>query len=124
MANVETLIVQALNASPALQGLTPDGQEQVEAFLEVPADRPIRFVTVERASGAEVNHVDQSVLAVQFWAESRLAASDGSQELATILEGLPVTVSNLGKCRVESRYNFPDKRQARYQLTVSASTVQ
>lgn len=123
MTNIETLLVSALNSSPSFQSLKADSQPKIEAFLDVPATRPVRFVTIERTTGGEVDLVDQSILAVQFWAESRVAASDGALALARLLDMLPATVSTLGRSKATNIYNFPDERQARYQLTVSASTV-
>lgn len=123
MTNVETLIVTALSESPALQQLTAPGQPRIEAFMDVPPVRPVRFITVERTSGAERDLVDRPVLAVQMWAESRYEASQAATELGRILDALPGSVPQLGLCKVESLYNFPDERQARYQLTVRAATV-
>ena len=80
-------------------------------------------MTVERTGGAERDLVDRPILAVQLWAEDRLAASQGAHALALLLEALPVRVPLLGRCRVESIYNFPSGRQARYQLVVAATTV-
>ena len=126
--NVEVLIVDALNSGLGLQVLKHPDQDTLEAFLDVPAGsptkpKPVRFVTVERTGGAERDLVDRPVLAVQFWAEDRLAASQGAHALALLLEALPVRVPLLGRCRVESIYNFPSGRQARYQLVVAATTV-
>ena len=123
MTNVEALIVSALNSLPSFQLLKHASQTRLEAFMDVPADRPVRFVTVERVGGGERNLVDRPTLAVQFWAESRYEASAGATALARILPNLPIAEPLLGSCRVESVYNFPDERQARYQLTVTATTV-
>lgn len=123
MTNVEALLVGALNTVASFQSLKAEPLARIEAFMDVPAARPVRFVTVERTGGGETNLVDQPMLAVQFWAESRYEASEGARKLALILEELPVIVGALGKCRVESVYNWPDDAQPRYQLTVSAATV-
>lgn len=123
MTNIETLLVSALNRSASFQTLKAAGQSKIEAFLDVPANRPVRFVTIERTSGGEADLVDRPVVAVQFWAESRLAASEGAHALQRLIDMLPALEPLLGKSKVESVYNFPDERQARYQLTVSASTV-
>lgn len=124
MTNAEVLIVEALNKRADFYMLKPPGETAgIQAFMEVPENRPRRFVTVERTSGGEINLVDRPVLAVQFWAESRYQASEGARLLAHILQDLPASVPELGRCKVESIYNFPDDRQPRYQLTVAASTV-
>lgn len=123
MTNVEALLVGSLNLKADFQALKHPSDPNIQAFMEVPADRPRRFVTVERVGGAEINLVDRPRLAVQFWAESRYQASEGARLLALILERLAATVPQLGRCKVEAFYNFPDERQARYQLMVVASTV-
>ena len=123
MTNIEALLVDALNKAAAFQLLKASSQSTIEAFMDVPADRPVRFVTVERTGGGERNIVDRSTLAVQFWAESRYQASEGAHLLTQILPELAATTPLLGHCRAVSVYSFPDERQARYQLTVEASTV-
>lgn len=124
--NVEVLIVDALNSGLGLQVLKHPDQDRIDAYMDVPAGdptKPIRFVTVERTGGGERDLVDRPVLAVQFWAEDRLAASQGANGLALLLEALPARIPLLGRCRVESIYNFPTGREARYQLIVAAATV-
>ena len=123
MTNIETLLVQALNSSSAFQGLKKAGMSKIEAFMDIPAKRPTRFVTVERTGGGETDFVDSAQLAIQFWAESRVTASNGAYALARILEQLPITQPLLGGVDVQRIYNFPDTDQNRYQLFVVAASV-
>ena len=61
--NLEKTVKDWIDADPDGDGLT--------AYLEVPADRPKRLVTIERVGGSELEYSSHPILAVQVWAESR-----------------------------------------------------
>ena len=64
MRDIETQIVQWLAAQSELAGCP--------VSLDVPAQRPERFITVERVGGAETRFIDTVLLAIQCWAGSRV----------------------------------------------------
>lgn len=65
--NLEKTVKDWIDADPAGDGLT--------AYLEVPADRPRRLVTIERVGGNENEYSSHPTLAIQVWAESRWQAA-------------------------------------------------
>ncbi len=65
--NLEKTVKDWIDADPDGDGLT--------AYLEVPADRPKRLVTIERVGGSELEYSSHPILAVQVWAESRWQAA-------------------------------------------------
>lgn len=111
--NLEKTVKDWIDADPDGDGLT--------AYLEVPADRPRRFVTIEREGGAELEYSSHPVLAVQAWAETRWQASRLATE--TVLPRLldldmldPIAAVN-----VQSVIDLPDPGpppQPRYQITI------
>lgn len=117
MASIETILVDYFNAS------TPITEAQLEAFLDVPSDRPARFITVERTGGPEGRIAGEPMLAIQVWAKHRFEAAD----LAAVVAGVAraaVLLPTIARVGVTSVYNFPDpdSRQARYQMTVELVT--
>lgn len=94
-----------------------------EAFMDVPADRPARFITVERTGGPREHVRELPTFAIQCWAESRWEASELARVTASNLEAM-VTHPNVGRVTVSSTYNFPSPDgEPRYQLVVELVTV-
>ena len=115
--SVEALLVDWVNDESAMPSAG------FEAFMDVPTDRPERFITFERTGGPEGLITGSPMLAVQVWAKYRFEAADFAQALARELRKL-VFLSWVGRVAVSSIYNFPDpdSSQARYQLTVELVT--
>jgi len=112
--NVEGLIVAATNAA------LPD-----EMFMEVPADRPTRFYTVERVGGPRRDVRDLPLVAVHAWAGSRWEASEMATGFASFLSSLAVTHPNVARVDIESVYNNPDpdSEHPRYQVNAQIITT-
>lgn len=107
--NLEKTVKDWIDADPDGDGLT--------AYLEVPADRPQRFVTIERVGGRELEYSSHPTIAVQAWAESRWQAA----QLATS-QVLPRLLDPIAAVSVESVIDLPDPGpppQPRYQITIS-----
>lgn len=113
--NAEGLIIAHLNG---LAG------RPAEAFQDVPADRPQRFITVERTGGGREWRVRQlPTFAIQCWAESRWEASELARETADSLELLAEHPS-VGRVSISSTYNFPSSDgEPRYQIVTEIVTV-
>ena len=99
-----------------------DPEGELTAYLEVPDDRPKRFVTVERVGGRELEYSSHPTLAVQVWAESRWQAArlTTSQVLPRLLD-LDL-LDPIAAVHVESVIDFPEPGpppQPRYQITIS-----
>lgn len=91
---------------------------------EVPATRPPRFVTVERVGGPQDRLGDHPLFAVQAWADTKARAALLADETAEAIRTW-IRAPEVADVVVSSLYSFPDpdSRQARYQLTVSASLM-
>ena len=112
--NGEALLVAYLNGLPG---------RPAEAFMDVPRDRPARFITVERTGGPREHVRELPMYAVQCWAESRWQASELARVTADNLEAL-VSHPAVGRVTVSSTYNFPSPDgEPRYQLVVELVTV-
>lgn len=115
MTNSEVLLIGELNADMELQNAG------LEAYGEIPDDRPERFITVERTGGQRTKILDYPTWAVQVWAEDRLSASEACDLVRErILNGV-ILNPEVGALDVTTSYNYPDpdSGQARYQLVVT-----
>ena len=114
---VEALLVDWVNENAIITG------EGFEAFMDVPGERPERFITVERVGGSEGLITGTPLFAVQVWAEYRFEAAEAADLLARELRKL-VLLPWVGRVGVDSVVNFPDpdSRQARYQITLELVT--
>lgn len=112
--NLEKTVKDWIDADPDGDGLT--------AYLEVPADRPQRFVTIERVGGRELEYSSRPTIAVQVWAETRWQAAQlaTGQVLPRLLD-LDL-LDPIAAVSVESVIDLPDPDpppQPRYQITIS-----
>lgn len=94
----------------------------VKAFVQVPATRPEKFVTVERTGGKIDAFSDAPTFAVQAWAPTKAEAAALAEKTASAIDSWPKTAPEVADATVESMYDFadPDSRSQRFQLTVHA----
>lgn len=110
LQNAETLVIAYLNSS----------ELEVEAFAEVPKDRPKQFITVERTGGERLDVVRESAtLAVQIWSDTRLNASSLAAEVDQELYEMKYAPYVYESKRI-SLHNFPDleAKHYRYQIVL------
>lgn len=84
-----------------------------------------QLVTIERTGGRAGHLIDYGVYAVQAWADNHADAYQLASDVRDMLIDAPAHLADLASTQVASMYNFPDpdSRQARYQLTVTASLM-
>lgn len=111
--NIESHLVAAFNAEASVP----------EAFTEVPATRPKRFLIVERVGGDQVDVRDRPRVAVGVWDESRWKASESALTVAAFLRSLAVTDPNIAKVSIESIYNNPDPASDSPRFQVNATLI-
>jgi hypothetical protein len=91
----------------------------IKAVLEVPAERPAEFISVEIDNGSGNRFIRDASLSVQSWAKTRRRAA----EMASLVEkAVPdlVDEQNIFRAVAEGSYRWPDpdSGQARYQTNV------
>lgn len=116
MINIERALIEWLNGHPV------DG---LKATLDVPKDRPQRFIAVERVGGPTGTYVDRPLVSIQVWGKTRADASGAAIAVRDALVQFAVDTPSVGGVSVQSLINNPDpdSGQARYQLTVQIVTV-
>ncbi|MDU2421300.1 MAG: hypothetical protein E7D48_04185 [Bifidobacterium scardovii] len=114
MLNPEQAVIDWLNRSPDLA--------DCPASLSVPAERPDRFITVERTGGADTDIDSTPTIAVQVWTPNRWEASDlATRIVRPLLLGLDM-LDPIAKTEIQSAYNNPDPgppQHARYQFVIT-----
>ncbi len=97
----------------------------IEAYADVPRDRPERFVTIERTGGSTSNRLDYPELAIQSWAPS----NHGAYALARAVDGamldMPLKVRDVAGVDRSSLSDWPDpdSRSPRYQGVYRLTTT-
>ena len=81
--------------------------------VEVPADPPETFVTVEKTGSDERNRILTSQLAVQSWAGSMLAAAELNERAKAAMASL-TDLDAVTRVRCESDYNYTDTTTKHY----------
>lgn len=112
--NIETELVRWFN-----------NNSDIPVFLEVPADRPKRFVTFEITGNRRERWLQHPTVAVQCWADSRVTTSNLAELVHQQLWQFTLEHPNVANLDVSGPYNFPDaaSRHHRYQLTANFVTV-
>lgn len=89
----------------------------VPVAADVPEIRPDRFVSLERTGGSfDQIVVDHPTLAVQCWGLSRSDAKNLAYKVDSLVRMIPDEIHNIAYVSRNSLYNFPDDKQARYQI--------
>lgn len=108
----ECELVQWLNDQPELG---------CPCYTLAPADRPKRFVTVERTGGACGAIIDRPSLAIQCWAPTPVEAARLADTLSCVVLPSVYDLPDVGNFSVDSLYAYPlDEDTPRYQLTATA----
>lgn len=88
----------------------------VPVYMERPAQKPDRYVLIEKTGGSEKSHIQTATLALQSYAESLYQAA----VLNELLKGAmmeSITLPQVSRAKLNSDYNYTDttKKEYRYQ---------
>lgn len=111
-----------MDSTALLREMLDASLRPVKAFVQVPASRPEKFVTIERTGGKIDAFSDSPTFAVQAWAPTKAEAADLAKQAAAAIDSWPKTAPEVADATVESMYDFadPDSQSQRFQLTVHA----
>lgn len=89
-------------------------------YLDVPAERPEEFATVELTGGTGDRFTRSAVLAVQSWAATRWRAAEMARAIAEAVPSLADDEQNIFRAVANGSYRWPDPESGhpRYQTTV------
>lgn len=88
----------------------------VSVYGEVPEDEPERYVIVEKTGSSRKNYINSAVIALQSYAESKIAASELNEKVKTAMDNI-IIYEDISKSKLNTDYNFTDttKKKYRYQ---------
>ena len=111
-----------MDSTALLREMLTGALSPVKAFVQIPASRPEKFVTIERTGGRIDAFSDAPTFAVQTWAPTKAEAAALAKQAAVAIDNWPKTAPEVADATVESLYDFadPDSRSQRFQLTVHA----
>ena len=89
----------------------------VPVLMEIPKNPVSHFVLIEKTGGAQVNHIDSSIITIQSYASSmEMAAELNDVVKFWMLDGMVglITVDEVAKVSLNSDYNYTDTTSKRY----------
>lgn len=86
----------------------------VSAYMEVPEDEDEpKFVVIEKTGGGCSNFVYSATVAIQSYAPTLEEAARLNEDIKEKMKEIPNHVINIGRCELNSDYNFSSKGQKR-----------
>lgn len=85
----------------------------VPAFLEVPEEKPVRYVTVERTAGRREDHVYQSSVVVDVYDGTLAGTIELNEAVVGAMLGI-IELDGITSCKLNSNYNDTDTATKEY----------
>lgn len=98
----------------------------VSAYMEVPeVEDDLCFVVIEKTGSGYDNHIYSATVAVQSYAPTLVEAASLNATVIEKMEEIPNHVINIGRCELNSDYNFSStgQKRRRYQAVFDLSYV-
>ncbi len=111
----------ALNLEQIVRDRLADMLPDIPVSFSVPADRPERFIVVERTGGSEEHYRSLPLLSVKVYDSTRFKASDTAMRLVFPALCLLADHPAIARVDVESVYNNPEPEAPyapRYQINI------
>lgn len=98
----------------------------VSAYMEVPeVEEALCFVVIEKTGGGCSNFVYSATVAVQSYAPTAAGAAFLNDEVIEKMKEIPNYITNIGRCELNSDYNFSStgQKRRRYQAVFDLAYV-
>ncbi len=88
----------------------------VPTFMEMPEEKPKRFILLEKTGGGSENFINSATIAIKSYAESLYEAAVLNEEVKKTMNNI-VVLDSVSSVKLNSDYNYTDtaKKQYRYQ---------
>lgn len=88
----------------------------VPVYLEIPSNRPKKYVFIQKTGSAEQDHIETAMFTVQSYDETLYKACVLNETVKDAMEDI-VELDEVGAIRKNSDYPFPDadRKEYRYQ---------
>lgn len=85
----------------------------VPVYIDVPAEPPASYVSIERTGGGETEHIRNAMIAIQCYGETRAKAAALHEDVLVSMKALN-TLVGVSKCGLNAEYDFTDTSTKRY----------
>ena len=85
----------------------------VPAYMEMPEEKTVQFVLVEKIGSSIENHIQYATLAIQSYAGSMCEAAALNEEVKRAMDNI-ITRNSVFKSKLNSDYNFTDTTMEKY----------
>ena len=82
-------------------------------YIDVPADPPASYVSIERTGGREDEHIRNAMIAIQSFGGGRYNAAALHESVIEQMKTLN-TLDNVSACNLSAEYDFTDRETKRY----------
>ena len=88
----------------------------VPVYMETPEEKNEKYVILEKIGGGNEDFIKNATVAIQSHAKSMEEAAKLNEEVKSAMDDI-IVLNQIGKCKLNSDYNFTDtsKKQYRYQ---------
>ena len=85
----------------------------IPVYIAVPANPEDSYVSIERTSGGEDEHIRSATIAVQSYAASMAAAATLHEQVLSLLPAI-ADGKEVSACDLNAEYNYTDETTKRY----------
>ena len=85
----------------------------VNAYMEIPENIETSFVLIEKTSGSRTNEINNAMIAIQSYGATLYEAAQLNETVKELMYKLPET-EDVGRCHLNTDYNFTDSQTKRY----------
>ena len=85
----------------------------VPVYVDIPAEPPASYVSIERTGGGEVEHIREATIALQSYGTRKSAAATLHETVMSAMNGL-ITLDRISACDLNAEYDFTDTETKRY----------
>lgn len=82
-------------------------------YLEVPANIPGKYVTLEKTGSGLTNHIKRATFAIQSYAPSMFEAAELNEAVKSAMAEA-VELDDIARSHLESDYNYTDQTRKAY----------
>lgn len=85
----------------------------VPVYIDVPAEPPDRYVTIQRTGGGETEHIRSAMIAIQCYGATRAQAAALHEDVLVSMKALNELIG-VSACGLNAEYDFTDTETKRY----------
>ena len=85
----------------------------VPVYMEMPENKPDRFVLIEKTGSSRENHIDFATITIQSYAESLYYAATLNEDVKQAMDDI-IALDTVSSAELNSDYNFTDTETKKY----------